>query len=219
MRSCWTFGVVDTAAAAWQRSFAFRPGATIRHRLATAIAAFCLAASICLAVPGFAQAPAPEHIRPDIDLYALMSGNCQTLMVAGRNFACKIVAFFHSERGRASFTVALDDPADASHIISFSGEYGQRSQDNLYVLAIDRMELSSKYRPKIDGLPVPAVERSDGVCQQIGNFPARQVSSITCSATDRRGLRYDLVFVSDGTRITLRRVRPSQPTIRMDPYR
>jgi hypothetical protein len=219
MHSGWTFGMVDTAAAARQRSFALRGGTTIRHRLAPAIAAISLAASICLAGPGFAQAPPTEHIRPDIDLYALMSGRCKTLSVAGHNFACKIVAFFHSERGRASFTVALDDPADQSHIVSFSGEYGERSQDNLYVLAIDRMELSSKYRPKIDGLPVPAVERSDGVCRQVGNFPARQVSSVTCSATDWSGQHYDLVFESDGRPITLRRVRPSPPTIRMDPYR
>jgi hypothetical protein len=217
MRLGWTFGMVDTAAAARQRPFAL--STAIRYRLATAIAAICLAASICLAGPGFAQAPPTERVRPDIDLFALMSGNCKTLSVAGRNFACKIVAFFHSERGRASFTVALDDPTDASHIVSFSGEYGHRSEENLYVLAIDRMELSSKNRPKVDGLPVPAVERSNGVCQQVGNFPARQVSSVTCSATDGSGHHYDLVFESDGTPITLRRVRPSPPTIRMDPYR
>jgi hypothetical protein len=66
---------------------------------------------------------------------------------------------------------------------------------------------------------MPAVERSDGVCEQAGNFPARQLSSVTCSATDRSGQRYDLVFVSDGTPITLRRVRRSPPTIRLDPYR
>jgi hypothetical protein len=204
---------MDTAAAVGQRWFALKSGLAKRHRLVTAIAAFWLAA------PGFAQALPPEHEKPDIDLYALMSGNCKTLSVAGHHFGCKIVAFFHSEKGRASFTVALDDPTDADHIVSFSGEYGQRSQENLYVLAVDRLELNSKDRPKVDGLPVPAVERSNGVCQQVGNFPARQVSSITCSATDRSGQHYDLVFESDGTPITLRRVRPSPPTIRMDPYR
>jgi hypothetical protein len=213
MRFGWTFRMVDTAAAARQLGHAMKHGRATRHGLATAIAA------ICLAAPGLAQVPPTEHEKPDIDLYALMSGNCKTLRVAGHNFACKIVAFFHSETGRASFTVALDDPTDESHIVSFSGEYGHRSQENLYVLAVDRMELSSKDRPKVDGLPVPSVERSDGVCKQMGNFPARQVSSIMCTATDRSGQHYDLVFESDGAPITLRRVRPSPPTIRMDPYR
>ena len=209
-----TFGIVDTGVAACRRLFALKPGTAIRYRLATAIAA------TCLATPCLAQTvPVAEHERPDIDLYALMSGSCKTLSVAGHNFACKIVAFFHSERGRASFTVALDDPTDQSHVVSFSGEYGHRNEENLYVLAIDRMELNSKDRPRVDGLPVPTVERSDGMCRQIGNFPARQVSSVTCTATDHSGQRYDLVFESDGTPITLRRVRPSPPTIRLDPYR
>ena len=207
-----TFGIVDTAVAACRRLFALKPRTAIRHRLATAIAATCLAA------PCLAQT-APEREKPDIDLYALMPGNCKTLSVAGHNFACKVVAFFHSERGRASFTVALDDRADESHVVSFSGEYGQRSQENLYVLAVDRMELNSKDRPKVDGLPVPAVERSNGVCQQVGNFAGRQVSSVTCSATDQSGQSYELAFESDGMPITLRRVRPSPPTIRMDTYR
>jgi hypothetical protein len=203
--------MVDAAAA--ERRFALKSGPAKRHRLVTAIVA------VCLAAPSLAQAPLTDHEKPDIDLYALMSGNCKTLSVAGRHFACKIVAFFHGEKGRASFTVALDDPTDANHIVSFSGEYGRRSQEDLYVLVVDRLELNSKDRPKVDGLPVPAVERSNGVCQQVGNFPARQVSSVTCTATDHSGQRYDLVFESDGTPITLRRVRPSPPTIRMDPYR
>jgi hypothetical protein len=207
-----TFGIVDTAVAACRRLFALKPGTVIRHRLATAIAATCLAAP-CLAQ----TAPVAEHERPDIDLYALMSGNCKTLEVAGHNFACKIVAFFHSEKGRASFTVALDDPADESHVVSFSGEYGHRSQEDLYVLAVDRMELNSKDRPKVDGLPVPSVERSDGVCRQVGKFAGRQVSTVTCTAADRSGQHYELAFESDGMPITLRRVRPSPPTIRMDP--
>jgi hypothetical protein len=214
MASGWTFGMVDTAVAASRRSFALKLGPAIRHLLATAIAVVCLAAP-CLAQ----TAPSAEHKRPDIDLYALMSGNCKTLRVAGHNFACKIVAFFHSEQGRASFTVALDDPADENHVVSFSGEYGHRSQEDLlYVLAVDRIELNSKDRPKVDGLPVPSVERSDGVCRQVGNLAGRQVSMVTCTATDRSGQSYELAFESDGTPVTLRRVRPSPPTIRMDPY-
>ena len=73
----------------------------------------------------------PDRDKPDIDLYALMSGKCSTLNTAGRGFACKTVAYFRGEKGRASFTVALDDPIDQSHIVSFSGEYGHRTQDDL----------------------------------------------------------------------------------------
>jgi len=176
-------------------------------------------AGIFLASPSFAEPTYPERDKPDVDLYALMTGRCSAVKIGGRNFACKAVAYFHSEKGRANFTVALDDPSDNSHIISFSGEYGHRTQDDLYLLAVDRMELSSKDRPKVDGLPVPALELSDGACRQNGNFARLQVSSITCKATDKKGQQYQLQFESDGTPITVRRVRMSAPTIRQDPYR
>ncbi len=113
----------------------------------------------------------------------------------------------------------LDDPADESHVISFSGDNGRRTQENLYILAIDRMLTKSKERPKVDGLPVPAVQTSSGVCKQVGNFAAGKVSSISCSATDGAGKSYQLQFESDGSPITIRRVRASEPTIRQDPYR
>src|SRR6266850_8223659 len=91
--------------------------------------------------------------EPDTDILALMSGKCSTLKVAGRDFACRAVAFFHGEQGRANFTIALDDPTDDTHIITFSGQNSRREQDNLYELQIDRMLLNSKHRPKVDGLP------------------------------------------------------------------
>jgi hypothetical protein len=152
--------------------------------------------------------------EPDTDLFALMSGKCPTLKVAGRDFACRTVAYAHSTRGRAYFTIALDDPADHNHIISFSGENGRRTQDNLYELTVDRMLLNSKHRPKVDGLPVPYVELSAGTCTQLGNFAAGQVSSIACAAIDKNGKKYELRFESDGSPITVRRVRSSPPTIR-----
>ena len=164
-------------------------------------------------------ANAIDEVKPDIDLYALMSGQCRTLSVAGRDFACKAVAYFHSEKGRANFTIALDDPTDATHVISFSGENSRRPQQNLYELSVDRMLLSTGDRPKVDGLPVPSVEVSAGMCRQIGNFATRQVSSVACSATDKTGKTYHLQFESDGSPITLRRIRQSAPTIRQDPYR
>ena len=190
-----------------------------RRRLACMIKhpgrAIVVACVVLLTAPACAE----EALKPDVDLYALMTGKCSRLSVAGRDFGCKIVAYFHSEKGRANFTVALDDPADDNHVISFSGEYGRRTEENLYVLAVDRMLLSDKHRPKADGLPIPAEQASDGVCRQLGNFAGREVSSITCSATDKSGKKYELLFESDGTPITIRRVRTSSPTIRQDPYR
>jgi len=87
--------------------------------------------------------------EPDTDILALMSGKCSTLKVARRDFACGAVAFFHGEQGRANFTIALDDPADDTHIITFSGQNSRREQDNLYELQIDRMLLNSKHRPRV----------------------------------------------------------------------
>jgi hypothetical protein len=181
-------------------------------RLALAVA------GILFVTPSVAEPNFPDRDKPDIDLYALMSGTCPTLKIDGRDFPCRAVAYFHSEKGRASFTVALDDPNDDSHIIAFSGENGRRMRNDLYVLPVDRMELNSKDRPKADGLPVPAVELSDGVCRQIGNFARLRVTSIVCSAADQDGRQYELRFESDNTPITLRRVRTTEPTIQQDPY-
>jgi hypothetical protein len=167
------------------------------------------------ATPSVAELIKPQE--PDIDMFALMSGKCGTLNIAGRDFACRAVSFFHSEKGRANFTIALDDPTDDSHIISFSGENGQRADDNLYELPIDRMLLKSKDRPKVDGLPVPIVELSAGICKQLGNFAARQISSISCTAMDNNGKKYELEFVSDGSPMIVRRIRPSPPTVLQNP--
>ncbi len=185
-----------------------RPNTMLRLRgLLSAVA------MVFLASPSVAQTVAPvlpeqlEQQDPDIDIYALMTGKCPTLKIAGRDFACKVVGFFHGEHGRVNFTVVLDDPADANHIISFSGKNGQRSDDNVYQLAVDRMLLNSKDRPKADGMPVPRVELSSGTCKQVGSFATRLISSISCTAADKQGKRYELQFVSDGSPMTVTRIR------------
>lgn len=167
-------------------------------------------------VPVANDSKGPE---PDIDMFALMSGTCSTVEIAGRYFACRSVAYFHSKQGRANFTIVLDDPSDESHVISFSGENGRKGQGDLYELPIDRMLLNSKHRPKVDGLPVPSVEFSAGTCKQVGNLAVRQISSISCMAMDKSGRRYQLQFQSDGLPITVRRVRPSMPTILQHPFK
>ena len=80
------------------------------------------------------------------------------------------------------------------------------------------MLLKSKHRPKVDGLPVPAVELSVGICRQIGNFVERKISSITCTAIDDNGDKYELRFESDGSRAIVRRVRQTGPTILQQPF-
>jgi hypothetical protein len=153
---------------------------------------------------------------PTTDLFALMTGRCSTLKVAGREFSCRTVAYVHNVKGRVNFTIPLDDSDDRHHIISFSGEHGQRSNENLYDLTIDRMLLNSNDRPKVDGLPVADAVSSHGRCVQLGNFGGGHVSSIVCSAIDQSGNRYELRFESDGSPITFRRVNPSAPTIRQN---
>jgi hypothetical protein len=168
----------------------------------------------------FAPTPVTDEVKreePDTRVFALISGKCSTLRVAGSDFACRAVAYFQNEEGRGNFTIALDDLNDQSHIITFSGDNGRRSQDNLFELPIDRMLLNSQHRPKVDGLPVPVAQMSAGVCRQLGNFAAGQVSSISCSATDKDGKKYELQFESDGSPIILRRIRRSAPTIWLDP--
>ena len=167
-----------------------------------------LVAVLVAATPSLA-ASAVERQEPDIDMYAHISGKCTRLKIAGSDFGCKAVAYFHGQQGRAHFTIVLDDPRDDSHIISFSGETGRREQDNVYELQVDRMLLNSKDRPKVDGLPVPLVESSTGTCRQLGIIATRQVSSISCAATARDGRKYELQFESDGEPVTLRRIRQS----------
>ena len=167
-----------------------------------------LVAVFFAATPSLAAGAAARE-EPDIDMYAHISGRCTTLRIEGHDFGCKAVAYFHSQQGRAHFTIVLDDPRDASHIISFSGENSRREQDSVYELQVDRMLLNSKDRPKVDGLPVPLVESSTGTCRQLGIISTRQISSISCTATAKDGRKYELQFESDGTPVMLRRIRQS----------
>jgi hypothetical protein len=183
------------------RAMSYQPGMTMKFFRRT----FALA-MIFIAMPARA-ADELQRPEPDTIIFAMMSGKCRTLRVAGRDFACRAVAFFQTEEGRANFTVALDDPDDTSHIITFSGDNGRRPEANLYELPIDRMLLKSKHRPKVDGLPVPSVESTAGLCTQVGNFVTLEVSTISCTATDKNGKTYELQYQSDGTPMAVRRIK------------
>ena len=163
-------------------------------------------ASLLIAMPAFASDELQRQ-EPDTIIFAMMSGKCRTLKVAGRDLPCRAVAFFQTEEGRANFTVAINDPKDDSHIITFSGDNGRRPDANVYELPIDRMLLKSKDRPKADGLPVPSIEPAAGLCKQVGNFVTLELSSISCTAVDRNGKSYELQYASDGTPMAVRRIK------------
>jgi hypothetical protein len=167
--------------------------------------AFALALAF-IAAPALAQDEVPRP-EPDAIIFAMMSGKCRTFKVNGRDLPCRAVAFSQTEEGRANFTIAINDPRDDSHIITFSGDNGRRPDPNVYELPIDRMLLKSKDRPKVDGLPVPAIEPATGLCRQAGNFVTLELTSISCSAVDQNGKRYELQYQSDGTPMAVRRIK------------
>ena len=167
--------------------------------------AFALALALT-ATPSLAQGDLPRP-EPDAIIFAMMSGKCRTFNVGGRDLPCRAVAFSQTEEGRANFTIAINDPRDDSHIITFSGDNGRRPDPNVYELPIDRMLLKSKDRPKADGLPVPSIELATGLCRQAGNFVTLELSSISCTAVDQNGKKYELQYQSDGTPMAVRRIK------------
>jgi hypothetical protein len=178
----------------------YHPNMTMRPSQAVALAI------LLITMPAFASDELQRQ-QPDTIIFAMMSGKCRTLKVAGRDLPCRAVAFFQTEEGRANFTVAIIDPKDDSHIITFSGDNGRRPDANVYELPIDRMLLKSKDRPKADGLPVPAIEPATGLCRQVGNFVTLELTSISCTAVDRNGKNYELQYQSDGTPMAVRRIK------------
>ena len=76
-------------------------------------------------------------------------------------FTCRAVAFFQTEEGRANFTVALDDPNDDSHIITFSGDNGRRPEANRVRIA-DRPDAAEIQGPAEGRWPAGTIDRIDG---------------------------------------------------------
>ena len=72
----------------------------VRHHCSSCDAVGCRAGP---AGDGLSRMTAKPQ-EPDTDIFALMSGKCSTLKIAGRDFACKTVGFFHNEEGRTNFT-------------------------------------------------------------------------------------------------------------------
>lgn len=167
----------------------------MRGRISVLIASMIALAVACLAAPACA---ATDDENFDIDMIVTFSGKCTTFRVAGRDLPCRAVKYFHGQGGRAYFTVAVDDPADKGHIVSFSGEKARRENNDLYELSLDQMLLNSRDRPRINALRVPLVKPATGLCRQLGDVEKKRITAISCMGTDREGLKYELSFQSDG---------------------
>ncbi|WJR75208.1 hypothetical protein [Bradyrhizobium sp. NP1] len=175
-----------------------------------------MAADAGTVVPQAAEVHRPLPVRPivlagddeenfDIDLIVGLSGKCPILTIAGQPLGCRAVKYFHGQGGRAYFTIAIDDPTDGAHIVSFSGDKARRDGDR-YELSVDQMLLNSKDRPKVNGLRAPLVEPSNGTCKQVGDIERKQITSIACLATDQNGRKYELQFQADDGPVTVQRI-------------
>jgi hypothetical protein len=163
------------------------------------------------AAPQLPRHPASEKATPapvfrvaaddenyDIDMIVAFSGRCATFRAAGQNLPCRAVKYFHGQGGRAYFTIAIDDPTDKGHILSFSGEKARREKNDFYELTIDQLLLNSKERPRVNAVRVPLVKPANGVCRQFGDVEKKLITAVSCVATDRDGLKYELEFEADG---------------------
>jgi len=134
----------------------------------------------------------------DIDMIVTFSGRCATFRAAGRSLPCRAVKYFHGQSGRAYFTIAIDDPTDKGHILSFSGDKARREKNDFYELTIDQMLLNSKDRPRVNAVRVPLVKPANGICRQFGDVEKKLITAVSCVATDKDGLKYELEFEANG---------------------
>jgi len=134
----------------------------------------------------------------DIDMIVTFSGRCVTFRAAGQSLPCRAVKYFHGQGGRAYFTIAIDDPTDKGHILSFSGDKARREKNDFYELTIDQMLLNSKDRPRVNAVRVPLVKQASGICRQFGDVEKKRITAVSCNATDKDGLKYELEYQADG---------------------
>jgi hypothetical protein len=137
----------------------------------------------------------------DIDLIVTMSGRCSTLKIAGRDLACRAVKYFHA--GRAGyFTIAIDDAADNSHIVSFSGETA-RQRGPQFFRADDRPDAAQ------------SGDRGSMACascwssRRAAPAPDRYLDRANLKSPRRGGQerkKYELQFDSDGQPVKMQRI-------------
>ncbi|MCP4620609.1 MAG: hypothetical protein GY844_29740 [Bradyrhizobium sp.] len=150
--------------------------------------------------------PVKDDDNYDIDMIVTLSGKCTAFRAAGQNLPCRAVKYFHGESGRAYYTIAVEDPADKGRIVSFSGDQARRDKNDFYELTLDQVLLSSKDRPLVGGVRVPRVELASGTCRQAGDIESKQITSVSCLATDRTGRTYELQFLADGEPATVQKI-------------
>ena len=163
-------------------------------------------AILLIAMPAVASDELQRQ-EPDTIIFAMMSGKCRTLKVAGRDLHLPGRSFL-PDRGRQGEFYGRDQRSQGRqpyHHVFRRQRAKARSQRIRTADRPDAAEIQG--RPKADGLPVPSIEPAAGICKQVGNFVTLELSSISCTATDKNGKKYELQYESDGTPMAVRRIK------------
>src|SRR3982074_3221174 len=75
------------------------------------------------------------------------------------------------------------------------------------------MLLKSKDRPKADGLPMPSVEPTAGLCKQVGNFVTLELYHMFSDERAQHGQKYELQYQSAGIPMAVRRIKRRESVI------
>jgi hypothetical protein len=144
-----------------------------------------LRATILLSLP--AAAPAAAQDGPDLRSLAYVSGRCERMSLAGRDYSATCrgpVTNVRYQSGRTSFAF----PTDAGLMVSFSGEDLARDGERL-TLRLDRITIVT------DENPAATTEAAEGVCA-FADFDSGPVT-ITCAGRTNSG-DFVGIFASDG---------------------
>jgi TonB family protein len=143
----------------------------------------------------------------DTELAAFMAGKCNSANVGAQAVSCKYAGYSLTKSGRSNFKIALEDRDDTRRAMTFSGVEARKPQSDIYEVAIDKILLYSKDRPKDEGEIDPLVKAATGSCRQVGDFARRKLLNLSCTATDEAGQVYSVDFESDGSPIKVRSER------------
>ena len=142
-----------------------------------------------------ASASAEGNLADRVDNIATLNGSCQSLVVANDNHndvcGSRLINVAYVN-GDSSFMIAVGD----GNMVSF---YGRDSSavGNAATIAISRITASFGDETTSD--------TARGQCRYTN--PYAGMSTVTCSATTSRGLRYSLTFRSDGNPPQVERVQ------------
>ena len=142
-----------------------------------------------------ASAPSEQSVADRIDNIATLGGQCQSLVVANDNHndvcGAQLINIAYVS-GESSFMIAVGD----GNMVSFFGR-DSTAVGNAATIAISR--ITATFGDDTTSLS------ARGQCRYTN--PYAGVSTVTCNATTARGLRYSLVFRSDGNPPTVQRMQ------------